>query len=97
MHDVVYVIVCVLFMCVLCDYFLRYSPRGSVAPDRENIESMSEERSRDKLWRHGPDPLFRRLWGMDEIQYTSNSIYCVIQHSAVALIESSIINKNVEY
>lgn len=51
-------------LCV--GYFLRYSPRGSVAPDRENIESMSEDRSRDKLWRHGPDPLFRRLSAIGE-------------------------------
>lgn len=68
------------------DYFLRYSPRGSVAPVRENIESMSDDRSRDKLWRHGPDPLFRRLLDEAEqiedigrlIQYTRDNLNVLI-------------------
>lgn len=45
-----------------CDNVTRNPTLGSVAPERENMESMSELRSRDMLCRHALEfPPFSRL------------------------------------
>lgn len=49
-------------VCGTCVNVTRNPTLGSVAPDRENMESISELRSRDMLWRHAFEfPPFKRL------------------------------------